>query len=139
MSSLSPFEGEVTPQAQRWLRATLLSSLAALVLLGAVLVGARFGVLLPQGRFLIEAAASGLKVGRLGRLKVVGVSGDIWRDLSVQKLTLQDEKGVWLEADNIHMTWRYLDLLRRHFHVDLIEAQSIKVLRRPSLTGRRRL
>ena len=135
MSSLSPFEGEVTPQAQRWLRATLLSSLAALVLLGAVLVGARFGVLLPQGRFLIEAAASGLKVGRLGRLKVVGVSGDIWRDLSVQKLTLQDEKGVWLEADNIHMTWRYLDLLRRHFHVDLIEAQSIKVLRRPSLTA----
>jgi translocation and assembly module TamB len=73
-------------------------------------------------------------VGRLGRLNVEGISGDIWRDVTVRKLTLRDEQGTWLEADNVHMTWRYLDLLRRHFHADEVDAQAIRVLRRPTLT-----
>jgi len=117
-----------------WWQIALLTVLVVVLILGVTLVGARYGVLLPQGRFMIEAAASGLKVGRLGRLNVEGISGDIWRDVTVRKLTLRDEKGVWLEADNVHMTWRYLDLLRRHFHADRIEAQSIQLLRRPTLT-----
>jgi translocation and assembly module TamB len=104
--------------------------------LALILVGARFGVLLPQGRFMIEAAANGLKIGRFGRLKVEGVSGDIWRDLRVKKLTISDEQGVWLEADNAHMTWRYLDLLNRHFHADLVEAQLVRLVRRPTLTAK---
>ena len=107
--------------------------LGALVL---VLAGARYGVLLPQGRFLIEAAANGLKIGRFGRLNVEGISGDIWRDVRVRKLTISDEKGVWLEADNAHMQWRYLDLLGRHFHADLVEAQLVRLERRPTLSAK---
>lgn len=108
--------------------------LGVLVLLGAIVAGTRFGVLLPQARLLIEARTDGLKVGRVGRLKIEGLSGDIWRDFSVRKLTIRDEKGVWLEADNVHLTWRYLDLFRRRFHADSIEAQSVRILRRPTLT-----
>ncbi len=118
-------------------RLTRIAAFAALGLAGLLaltLIGARFGVLLPQARFLIEAATDGLKVGRLGRLRLEGLSGDIWRDVSVRKLTIRDEGGVWLEADNLHMTWRYVDLLRRNFHADVIDAQSVKVIRRPTLT-----
>jgi translocation and assembly module TamB len=111
--------------------AVIVGTMIALVLL---LVGARYGVLLPQARFLIEAGANGLKVGRLGRLQVEGLSGDIWRDVSVRKLTIRDEGGVWLEADNLHMTWRYVELLRREFHADTIDVQTLKILRRPTLT-----
>jgi translocation and assembly module TamB len=106
----------------------------SLALVGLFLVGARFGVLLPQTRLLIEAGADGLKVGRFGRLKIEGLSGDIWRDLSVRRLTVRDERGVWLEADNVHMTWTYLQLLRRNFHASRIDIQALKVLRRPTLT-----
>jgi len=101
-----------------------------------ILAGARYGVLLPQGRFMIEAAANGLKIGRFGRLKVEGISGDIWRDVRVRKLTVSDERGVWLEADNAHMQWRYLDLLGRHFHADLIEVQLVRLERRPTLIAK---
>jgi translocation and assembly module TamB len=117
-------------------RAIVAVSLSLLAFIVLALVGARFGVLLPQTRILIEAAADGLKVGRLGRLKIEGLSGDIWRDVSVRKLTIRDEGGVWLEADNLHMTWRYIDLLRRHFHADGIDVQALKVLRRPTLTAK---
>jgi translocation and assembly module TamB len=115
-------------------RAFGIGALIAVALVGLFLAGARFGVLLPQTRLLIEAGADGLKVGRFGRLKIEGLSGDIWRDLGVRKLTISDERGVWLEADNVHMTWTYLDLLRRRFHASRIDVEALKVLRRPTLT-----
>ena len=108
--------------------------LAMLAFIALLVIGARFGVLLPQARFLIEAGADGLKVGRLGRLKIEGLSGDIWRDVTVRKLTIRDEGGVWLEADNLHMTWHYEKLLTRNFHADTLEVQTLRLLRRPTLT-----
>ncbi|THD58461.1 MAG: translocation/assembly module TamB [Phenylobacterium sp.] len=104
---------------------------ASMVLL---ILGVRYGVLLPQARLVIEAAAQGLKVGRFGRLRIEGLSGDIWRNMQVAKLTVSDEGGPWLEADNVHMTWAYIALLRRDFHAGRIEIQTLKILRRPTLT-----
>ncbi|HEV7383820.1 MAG TPA: translocation/assembly module TamB, partial [Phenylobacterium sp.] len=115
-------------------KAIVAVALTVLTLIALGLVGARYGVLLPQARLLIEAGADGLKIGRFGRLKIEGLSGDVWRDVSVRKLTLRDEGGVWLEADNLHMTWRYAELLTRNFHADRIDVQTLKVLRRPTLT-----
>ncbi|MBW8814265.1 MAG: translocation/assembly module TamB domain-containing protein [Caulobacterales bacterium] len=103
-----------------------------LLVLGLVLT-TRYGVLLPQVRLLIEARTDGLKIGRFGRLKIEGLTGDIWRDLRVRRLTVRDEKGVWLEADNLHLSWHYEQLLRRRFQADVIEAQDLKLLRRPTL------
>lgn len=105
--------------------------LLALLLLGVATL--RYGVLLPQARILIEARTDGLKIGRFGRLKIEGLSGDIWRDARAARLTIRDEQGIWLEARNVHVSWRYLELLRRRFDADLIEADSVRVLRRPTL------
>ena len=118
------------------LKAILAVGLSLMALIVLAVVGARYGVLLPQTRLLIEAGANGLKVGRLGRLQVEGLSGDIWRDLTVRRLTIRDEGGVWLEADNVRMTWRYAELLRRNFHADRIDVQALKLLRRPTLTAK---
>ena len=117
-------------------KAIVAAALTILVLIALGLAVTRFGVLLPQARVMIEARADGLKVGRLGKLKIEGLSGDIWRDLTIRRLTIRDEKGVWLEADNLHMTWRYAELLRRNFHADRIDVALVKVLRRPTLTAK---
>ena len=122
-------------------RTAVLEAIVAVAVVIAALIalavaGARYGVLLPQARFLIEAGADGLKVGRLGRLEIEGLSGDIWRDVRVRKLTLRDEGGVWLEADNLRMRWRYVELLNRNFHADTIDIEALKVLRRPTLTAK---
>lgn len=111
----------------------IVCAVLAVVLGGAVLT-ARYGVLLPQGRLLIEARANGVKIGRFGRLEVEGLSGDIWRNFSVRRLTIKDEKGLWLEARNVDMKWSYAALFRRSFQADEIVAERVIVYRRPTLT-----
>lgn len=104
------------------------------LLVGLIGVGSRYGVQSPQALLLIEAATDGLKLGRIGKLKIEGLSGDILSDFKVRRLTIADEKGVWLEATNVAMEWRYLELLRRRLHADTITADLVKVIRRPILT-----
>ena len=102
------------------------------VLIG-ILATTRYGVLIPQVRLMIEARTDGLRLGRIGRLRLEGLSGDIWRDFRVRRLTIRDEKGVWLEARNVRLSWRYTELLRRRFDADSIEAELVRVIRRPTL------
>jgi len=118
---------------RNWPRLVAIVALAVVLTLAALIAAMRYGVLLPQARLLIQAATNGLEVGRFGRLQVQGLSGDIWSDLSVARLTLRDEKGVWLEADDVHLKWRYLELLRRNFQADDIEVGDLKLIRRPTL------
>lgn len=114
-------------------RALFAVAMATLLLLVGVGLTTRYGVLVPQVRQLIEARTDGLKIGRFGRLKLEGLSGDIWRDLRVRRLTVRDDEGVWLEADNVHLVWRYEQLFRRRFDADLIQADALKLLKRPKL------
>ncbi|WP_421931882.1 translocation/assembly module TamB domain-containing protein [Phenylobacterium sp.] len=103
------------------------------IALGGVLLTTRYGVLLPQGRLLIEARANGLKLGRFGKLRIEGLAGDIWRDFTIARLTVSDEKGIWLEARKLEISWHYAELLTRNFHAEKITAQQLTVLRRPTL------
>jgi translocation and assembly module TamB len=114
-----------------WL-VTLGVLLAVLVSLAAL--GLRFGVNTVPGLAFVEAQANGLKVGRYGRLKIEGLSGDIWRNLSIRRLTIEDEKGTWLEGRNLTLKWRYQELFARQFHADSILAEDLILIRRPTLT-----
>jgi len=120
-------------KASRLPKAIVAVCLVLGLILAALVAGARYGVLLPQARLLIEARTDGLKIGSLGRLKIEGLSGDVWRDFGVRRLTIRDEKGVWLEARNLHMRWRYSELLLRRFHAQRIEVQTLRLIRRPTL------
>lgn len=115
------------------LKIILIACAVLAVLLGGLVLTARYGVLVPEGRLLIEARASGLKIGRFGRLKIEGLGGDVWRDFTVRRLIISDEKGVWLEARNIAMTWSYAALFQRRFQADTITAEKVTVYRRPTM------
>ena len=106
--------------------------MAGLLLFGAL--SARFAILSPQGRLLIEASANGLKLGRIGKLKVEGVEGDLMQDFRIRRLTIVDEKGVWLEARSVKVSWRYMLLLTRKLHIDQVTADQVILIRRPVLT-----
>ena len=69
-------------------KAIVAVAVTILVLLLGVVATTRYGVLIPQVRLLIEARTDGLKLGRLGRLKIEGLSGDIWRDARARRLTV---------------------------------------------------
>lgn len=106
---------------------------ALFVILAGLLATVRYGVLLPQGRLLIEAQTDGLKLGRYGRLRIEGLGGDVWNSFTVRRLTVSDENGVWLDARNLDITWRYAALLQRRLHAEKITAESLTLLRRPTL------
>lgn len=125
---------EAARKASRLPKAILAVCLGLILLFGALVLGTRYGVLLPQARLLIEARTDGLKIGRFGQLRVEGLSGDVWRDFRIRRLTLRDEKGVWLEANNIHMRWRYAQLLLRRFQADEIQIETLRLIRRPTLS-----
>ncbi len=111
--------------------------LIAAAILAAILVvmagGLRLAPITPQGRMFLEARASGLKLGRIGKLHIEGLSGDIWKDFGVRRLTISDEQGVWLEAHDLRVAWRATELFGRRFHAERIDARDVIVLRRPTM------
>lgn len=130
MSGADDIPARARRRFPRAIAAVLVTTLLTLLLVAGV---TRYGVLLPQVRLLIEARTDGLKLGRIGRLKIEGISGDVWRDVRARRVTIRDEKGVWLEANNVHLTWNYAELLRRRFDAGLVEAQTVRVIRRPAM------
>lgn len=112
----------------------MLVSLLAVLLVGGVGLITRYGINSAPGLMFVEARASGLKLGRYGKLKIEGLRGDLWRNFTVRHLTISDEKGVWLDADNVVVKWRYQELFLRRFHADELAAEQVRVLRRPTLT-----
>lgn len=112
----------------------MIVSIVAVVIVAVFFGGLRYAPITPQGRMFLEARASGLKLGRIGRLKIEGLSGDIWKNFGVRRLTIIDEKGVWLEAHDVRVAWRPAELFSRRFHAERIDAREVVVLRRPTLT-----
>ncbi|HJV40757.1 translocation/assembly module TamB domain-containing protein [Caulobacter sp.] len=128
--------GETAVKAAKkigWGGALLIASAILAAILIVMAGGLRFAPITPQGRMFLEARASGLKLGRIGKLHVEGLSGDIWKDFGVRRLTISDEKGVWLEAHDVRVAWRATELFGRRFHAERIDARDVVVLRRPTM------
>lgn len=106
-------------------------ALVALLTGGVLLLAIRVAPLTPEVRQMIQARAEGLPVGPWGKLHIEGLKGDIWRDFRIARLTVADEKGVWVEADNLRVQWRYAELLFRKAHVRALTADRLQVLRQP--------
>ena len=124
----------IRPRRPRTAAGWAVAGIIAMVLIVAAAVSTlRYGVLTPQGRMILEARGSGLKLGSIGRLKIEGLGGDVWRDFTIRRLTISDEKGVWLEANRVRLHWSYVQLVFRRLRIDDASAETVRVLRRPSL------
>ncbi len=119
---------------RRWRVALLVGALIAL--LAAAFVGLRYGALLPQARLLIEARTNGLELGRFGSVRIEGLKGDVWDSFSIARVTISDERGVWLEARQVRVDWDYLQLLRRRLAAETFTAERVRLLRRPTLKAK---
>ena len=105
--------------------------LAAILLVG--LVGGRMYLLSGPGRELVTSFVAGKKLGRYGRINVEGVRGDLFDDFTIDRVTVTDAKGVWLEARKVHIDWDWWPLMAREFHATNVEAEVIRLIRRPEV------
>ena len=105
--------------------------LAALLIL--VAVGGRMYLLTDSGRGLVTSFVAGKKLGRYGRINVEGVRGDLFDDFTIDRVTVTDARGVWLEARKVHIDWDWWPLITRRFHATDVEAEVIRLVRRPDM------
>ncbi|NJC41862.1 translocation and assembly module TamB [Brevundimonas alba] len=103
--------------------------LAALLIVG--LVGGRMYLLSGPGRDLVTSFVAGKKLGRYGRINVEGVHGDLFDDFTIDRVTVTDADGMWLEARKVRVDWDWWPLITRRFHATNVEAQVIRLIRRP--------
>ncbi len=104
-----------------------------LVLLIIALIGGRMYIVSDAGRELVTGFVQGQKISRYGRINVYGLKGDLFDDFTLDRVTVTDRDGVWLDARNVRVDWSYWPLITRRFHATEISAGVIQVIRRPIL------
>ena len=113
-------------------------SLILLLIVAGLVAAVRFGPLTPIGRSMVEAIVTGQKAGRLGRLRIEGLRGDIWRNFTLARLTIADKDGVWLDARDLSLQWDPGALVGRRVHLRTLSARRIILDHRPSLSPQTR-
>ena len=96
----------------------------------------RFGVLTPAGREAVVAMVDGMRVGPIGRLRVEGLTGDVFGRFHLRRLRIVDGRGTWLDARDLSADWRPLELLTRRVHARSVSAADLLVARAPVLEKR---
>lgn len=123
--------GEATKSPRRWIWRGLWA-VAGLITLA--LLAAGVGVVMLKGQYgaaLVRDFADGRDVAGYGRLEIGRVRGDVLGRFRIDTLSVRDEAGVWLEVEAVEVAWNPLALTRRVLDIELAEAASVRVLRRP--------
>ncbi|MGZ9098570.1 MAG: translocation/assembly module TamB domain-containing protein [Brevundimonas sp.] len=137
-----PEETPDTPAETAKKKRTRLQALAffggiAVAILAALLIVVAFGgrmyLLSDSGRGLVTSFVAGKKLGRYGRINVEGVRGDLFDDFTIDRVTVTDASGVWLEARKVRVDWDWWPLVTRKFHATEVEAEVIRLIRRPEV------
>lgn len=101
-----------------------------LTLVGGVII-LRFVALSDFGKTQIEQSLNGLKMGKIGTLHLRNYDGDLFTGFSVSEMSIDDEKGTWLEAKNLNVDWSPADLFISLIHVNKAKADRIIIHRAP--------
>ena len=96
-------------------------------------IGGRTYLVSDPGRELISGFVNGKQISRYGRINTEGLRGDLFNDFTLDRVTITDSEGVWLEARNVRVNWSFLPLIARRFHAEEISADQIRLIRRPVL------
>lgn len=110
----------------------IVTGLLIVLILGAVVI--RYGAQTDLGRAAIVRLVNGLKIGPLGRLRVVGLHGDVFAAFKVDEVQIVDARGPWIEARAVTLVWDPGELLARRVHFGRVWATDLRVYRQPILT-----
>lgn len=103
----------------RWLRAALLFTLLAALLLG----GAAW---LAGSEWAVRTLARALTELSEGRIAVEGASGSLYGPLRIEQLTLEDAQRR-IELSGVALDWQPRALWRRHLHMSRLHASRLAI------------
>jgi translocation and assembly module TamB len=64
------------------------------------------------------------------QIRLHGISGALSSQARIDRITVSDARGVWLEIDNVEIDWSRLALLRGRVNVNRLSAERVAWLRR---------
>tara|TARA_R110002096_G_scaffold17030_20_gene58659 strand:+ start:1454 stop:5512 length:4059 start_codon:yes stop_codon:yes gene_type:complete len=85
------------------------------------------------GRWLVNSFVDGREIGHLGRVRIEGVHGDLLSDFSIDRITLSDSSGVWLEAESLAVSWQPRTLANGPIRINLFTIDRVAIARTPDL------
>jgi translocation and assembly module TamB len=101
----------------------------------ALAVAGGVGVALgPGAPWIVDHVADGQSAGRLGRLRVDGVSGSWLGALHADHISIADNNGVWFQAEDVALDWRPFAILFGNVDLANVRAERVSVLRQPALS-----
>ena len=101
-----------------------------------LLTGAAIGVG-PAAPMVVDHFADGARIWRLGNLEVENVTGSWLGNLRAARITIADEDGVWIEANDVALAWSPQDILGGTVRLRAVDAAGIIVHRQPTLAAPR--
>lgn len=108
----------------------VLAGLLALILIALLVL--RYAAQSGFGRGFVEARIEAADPSGQD-IEVDGLSGDLLGTFRIERLTVADEDGIWLVAENVLADWKPLALRNRALRIEALEADLIHVIRRPVL------
>ena len=114
------------PVIVRLLRWSLIGLVGLLLLLAALRVAAGTA----PGRWLVASLLDGRTIAGQ-TIALEGLSGDPLSRFSIDRMTLADADGVWLDAETVAIDWRGTSLLFRPYEIDSLHIDRLTVERRP--------
>lgn len=119
------------PRRWRWVR-RILAGLTALATLLVVIAAAAVLIISgPQGREWVREALNGRQIAGYGELQVGRIEGNLLGGFAIDSLSLENENGVWLRAEEIEIGWDAVALLTRRIEVESVAVDRLEILRRP--------
>ena len=88
-----------------------------------------------SGRTMIERLTRQLTSGRVS---LTGLKGSFPQQMTLAHLELRDDRGVWLTADRITLSWSPLALLARRVQVERLHAANVDMQRLPEPSAKSR-
>ena len=91
-----------------------------------------FGVLQTNvGQNLFAEAVESLLSTPNEHVGVRGLHGQVPFDMHIGHLLLADREGVWLEVEQLHFAWSWIELFRGQIHLEEVTATILRVHRQP--------
>lgn len=111
-----------------WVRAAMSVAVAILILLLVV----RLFAMTPMARDMVESRLEAMTI-RGQTVEVDGLKGDVLGRMKVDRLTVRDASGVWVQVSDTELEWSPLSALFGHLKIKQVVIDDFAVSRRPEL------
>lgn len=113
------------PLAVRWVIGVAVGLLIALLVL-------RLFAMTPMARAMVEARVEAMTI-RGQKIEIEGLKGDVLGRMTLDRLSVRDEQGVWVNASDVEFRWSASSAVFGHLNIKDLAARDLSLQRRPAL------